>query len=392
VAKTIDDIANTINAGSVILEWEHNISLVTENILIAIKILDEMIESGLVSPSVDKAKKMMPVLQKLFHFSSKVDSIFGSLTDDKGNLVQGATPFTKQIILEILATHKIDYTKFNYFYVDSGGKPQLVQRDGQPSRSIAVDFQEGIPTYTELLGADGIIGRWGLPDVNGAKGNLSADISNLVRALTQENFEEAVKKVDALLAIVESRASNSFVTSAALRALGLPDDNPAKKSQKKVPIKDINLSMGSVKTYKKTSIKKAGKVPRIKTPKSEVLNKTVNFNGPSRTMGPTGGLLGLLNANISEEVKKLMTGGRLRNRTGRFANSVVITKANSRNIYVDYMHNPFNYDIFRKGEAGKTPWNSGNRDPVDLISLAVRNILTRNKSKFAQSVSIGKIT
>ena len=88
----------------------------------------------------------------------------------------------------------------------------------------------------------------------------------------------------------------------------------------------------------------------------------------------------LLNLTLQESVKELMgSGGRLTNRTGRFADSVevdqiTLNQNNNMSLHFKYMFHP--YSVFDK-LIGKAPWATPQRDPRALISQAIRNSLKK---------------
>lgn len=87
-------------------------------------------------------------------------------------------------------------------------------------------------------------------------------------------------------------------------------------------------------------------------------------------------LIGMLNRELPETVRKNMKYPALENRTGRFANSVKIVDINSTpqgfpSIGYTYQKQP--YAVFEEG-AGQAPWADGDRDPRELIDRSIREI------------------
>ena len=80
-------------------------------------------------------------------------------------------------------------------------------------------------------------------------------------------------------------------------------------------------------------------------------------------------LVALLNAKVSDEIRKRMTYPRLQYRSGRFADSVQVIAASKGLITYKYQRSP--YQVFESG-VGKSPWNTPERDPRTLIDESIR--------------------
>lgn len=86
-------------------------------------------------------------------------------------------------------------------------------------------------------------------------------------------------------------------------------------------------------------------------------------------------LLGILNKQLPETVRKNMQEPSLVNRSGRFAQSVKVTEVTQTakgypSIGYTYRKNP--YQVFENGSSGN--WANGQRDPRDLIDKSIREI------------------
>jgi hypothetical protein len=86
-------------------------------------------------------------------------------------------------------------------------------------------------------------------------------------------------------------------------------------------------------------------------------------------------LIGLLNKQLPDTIRKNMREPGLVNRTGRFAESVQVTDITQTpkgypSIGYTYRKNP--YKVFEEGSSGN--WSNGDRDPRDLIDKSIREI------------------
>jgi hypothetical protein len=86
-------------------------------------------------------------------------------------------------------------------------------------------------------------------------------------------------------------------------------------------------------------------------------------------------LIGLLNKQLPDTVRKNMREPGLVNRTGRFAESaqvtdIIQTPKGYPSIGYTYRKNP--YKVFEEGSSGN--WSNGDRDPRDLIDKSIREI------------------
>jgi len=87
-------------------------------------------------------------------------------------------------------------------------------------------------------------------------------------------------------------------------------------------------------------------------------------------------LIGVLNKELPNTVRKNMRAPALENQSGRFAESVKVTditttKKGFPSIGYTYAKNP--YQVFEDG-SGKPPWADGDRDPRVLIDKSIREI------------------
>ena len=108
--------------------------------------------------------------------------------------------------------------------------------------------------------------------------------------------------------------------------------------------------------------------------KRAVAAKAKRIKKRSAAMQPLQ-LIGLINKELPDTVRKNMRSPALVNRTGRFAESVQVTDIVKTpkgfpSIGYTYQRNP--YQVFEDGSSGN--WANGNRDPRDLIDKSIREI------------------
>jgi hypothetical protein len=151
--------------------------------------------------------------------------------------------------------------------------------------------------------------------------------------------------------------------------------------------KSIILEAAKSKAYRGPKPKKVDRsnnsvstslTSKTKVSKSKDTLGIQGIRGPSRAQAtkPQGSaldLVTLINAKLTEEVRKRMTYPRLENRTGRFASSVQVTDVIQTaggfpSIGYTYMRNP--YETFEPGRKQ----GSLDRDPKRLINESIRAI------------------
>jgi hypothetical protein len=133
---------------------------------------------------------------------------------------------------------------------------------------------------------------------------------------------------------------------------------PAGRKKKKVS----KQSKGKSKVSSKGSRKRAGPLTRT--------NRT-----KTAAMQPLH-LIGLINKELPDRVRKNMQLPGLQNQTGRFAESVRLTDINQTSQgfpSIGYTYQKSPYQVFEDG-AGSSPWANGQRDPRKLIDRSIREI------------------
>ena len=377
-------------ATHLVIQWEHLVSLATYNIVAAANMAKQISLIKMPEhPEVIYATRVFPILERIAKVSMNVDSLFTALSDPTTGALLNNTgdPLTNAAIMYILTSVPIDYTDFNWVQMD--GDSVIVKTGVKRVKELVISGGE--LKYDDML-LNGMVGIWGPKESNLAKGAVSKMLLAIAKTALTGDLTKALSDISALEYQAKKPGSDSFITSLAIASglgnLGV-EPNSAKAKTKTITVKG-----GRLNTPKKPTTptvvptrKKHGNTGDIKTKVRKSSARIVVSGSQSTPTIRSESLVNLINANLSSEIQALMIRPRLEKRTGRFADSAKVTSASSKRILVEYMSNP--YDIFSK-DRGASPWNTRSRDPVDLISLAVRSILAKNHKKYAKSVSIGR--
>ena len=142
--------------------------------------------------------------------------------------------------------------------------------------------------------------------------------------------------------------------------------------------KNIKVSTPSVKMSTKTKSKGTGSKTgsNVAVTAATIRQRKKKAQSKSSAAAQPLQLIGLINQKLPETVRKNMDSPSLQNRTGRFADSVVVTDIVQTpkgypSIGYSYQRDP--YQVFEDG-IGAPPWANGNRDPRDLIDKSIREI------------------
>ena len=154
------------------------------------------------------------------------------------------------------------------------------------------------------------------------------------------------------------------------------------EGKKKLKTKRANKSAKLSTKTNSSTVQKAKKVvaPIKKGNLKRAARKKVN---PNAAFSPLA-MIGMLNKQLPDTVRKNMKSPQLVNRTGRFADSVKITEvAETPQGYPSfgYTYRKDPYQVFEEG-MGSAPWANGERDPRELIEGSIREI--------AQQMAIGR--
>ncbi len=136
-------------------------------------------------------------------------------------------------------------------------------------------------------------------------------------------------------------------------------------------------------TKTKSSIVQKAKKVSAPVKKGRPRKGKKNKVNPNQLFSPLA-MIGMLNKQLPDTVRKNMQSPQLVNRTGRFADSVKITEVTQTpqgfpSFGYTYRKDP--YQVFEDG-VGAAPWANGNRDPRELIEGSIREI--------AQQMAIGR--
>ena len=242
--------------------------------------------------------------------------------------------------------HKVD---LNYLL-------EQVEKTASKKRKYTVDYKADVDLLT---GVKGVIELEYEPiSLNQPKGKISAFIGELFKDLIEgesKKVTEFFNNID----ISNLRGSPTLpidVLDILTEELD-PKKRPKKRKRGRKPSTG-NLKDSSYKSYKK---KKLRSVKQKKTRKSPAME-------PLR-------LIGLINKELPNTVRKNMQSPALVNRTGRFAESVrltdvVQTPKGYPSFGYTYQRNP--YQVFEEGSSGN--WSNGERDPRELIDKSIREI------------------
>lgn len=204
-------------------------------------------------------------------------------------------------------------------------------------------------------------------DQSKTRNNAQSNVESNMRKDFQKVIMEVLDKVD--FANLETSPS---VPKIAIAKIG----KGAKKSGLKT---NINTAIADItyNTVSNTSIK--GKL--LTTTISENLSSSMKFNfvqaNKAQKKQNWSYLIPIINSRLASQVQKNMKSPRLVNRTGRFANSVSVTgvvetQQGYPSFIFDYERDPYN--VFDP-VVGRSPWNTPERNPRNLINLSIREIM-----------------
>lgn len=157
-----------------------------------------------------------------------------------------------------------------------------------------------------------------------------------------------------------------------------------KKELRKKALKPFKKVKNATVVEKETTVIKESATQPVKKPvkrkiretkgKRAVAAKAKRVKKHSAAMQPLQ-LIGLINKQLPDTVRKNMREPALVNRSGRFADSVEITDITKTpkgfpSIGYTYARNP--YEVFEMGSSGN--WSSPERDPRQLIDKSIREI------------------
>lgn len=183
---------------------------------------------------------------------------------------------------------------------------------------------------------------------------LRRELTNAVNSEDWFNFKGSPSAVDMVVGKLHAAAQEAG----------------AKKVNRKA-VSSLKQSKVSYEVDKKVS----GKITKERS--KESLKAKAVTSRVETTPANWSSVVGIINAKLNETVVKYMVFPRLQNRTGTFASSVRVngvetTKDGYPSFIVDYSRTP--YGVFDR-YTGAQPWNTPERDPKSLITLAIRDIV-----------------
>lgn len=210
---------------------------------------------------------------------------------------------------------------------------------------------------------------------NRKAGFLSAD----KKRLFQKQLRKAINRLDDKNPIKGLKGSDSIQEFKAKQAEYAAVSQYAKVKGGKVTPKPKKPKATKRKAVaskgQKTSTKTNSSIAKARVPKAKGLKR----RKATRRQGPASSplqLIGLINKELPQTVRKNMKAPFLENRTGRFSESVKVTDViqtpkGHPSIGYTYQKNP--YQVFEMGE-GDSRWATPERDPRVLIDRSIREI------------------
>lgn len=309
-------------------------------------------------------------IQVIAKVAKNVDSIFSNWVDSD-ELITGVD------IVEFIENNTIEadvnfLTKVN----------NKVTRSGE-IKSIKQTIEIGTNVRAKASGQlEGIME----PDkVNNVKAILLKRLKNLMikqleQFLSGDLLEELAEKQ--VLALVIKKRSDSPLDALIKSIFPGIKIKRGKRTSTSRPEK-VNISTMKAKPFRlkqKTSVIQPTRIKEKPGKEKVTGSRTIRTDSDSPSAKKVKNdinLIGAVNAEVGEEVKKLMVSPRLVYRTGRFASSVKIITLTGKEVTFVYQRNP--YSVFDKDEA---------RRPYDIISEAITNILRRYDRSYAATAEI----
>lgn len=196
----------------------------------------------------------------------------------------------------------------------------------------------------------------------GVREELIKELGKFVRTRPAEEWVNQEASDSIVRAISKTVMQEALKTGASVsdRALLQPINTTPSKSSKKI--------------IRKRKIKVPTQAMRVKLKPSPALKR----KPPTADVSYIS-LMNFINKRLPEQVRSNMVAPRLRNRTGRFAEStrvVDVTPTAQGFPSIGYTYQKAPYDIFDR-QKGRQPWNKPGRDPKALVDLSVRQLATQ---------------
>lgn len=327
------------------------------------------------SPSYAAFKNMVNTLGIILEVSDTVDSVLENIYSPD---VEGLT--RKDLLNIIESLSKDDTTVENlHIYTKRNG---LVDRGTKVSRTIeiGIDDKKQTKEIVALMERKRFNAR--------VKGFISQYLLREIRKQAREGFikefttESFIQKM-----IQDISGSDTLIGAATKQVFNIKIDKGTSKVENvKIKLKKNNVVLNKISSkpmpkksstpiYRATKKKKSAPSSSKKIVKSNKVNPTVSKAASDRN---SLDIVGIVNSQVQEVLLGNMTHPALRNRSGRFRDSVKALSLNNNELSYTYMRNP--YEVFSSAN-GKSPWNTPPRDPEQLIERSINTILRKYKKK-----------
>ena len=250
---------------------------------------------------------------------------------------------------KLIDENDIDKVDLNYLL-------NKVYEASSRKRDISVDYKADIDILTGVSGVLEV--EYELIGLNQEKGKIAAFLGELFKDLIQEEgkrIEKFFENID-ITGLKGSPTLEEDILDAVTEAI-----DPKKKKKKR---KRGSSAKNSIAKAASTRVTKK----KLKRVRSSNIKKGVS-SSPLR-------LIGVINKELPNTVRKNMQEPGLQSRTGRFAESVKLTDVVQTpqgfpSFGYTYQKNP--YQVFEMGR-GQAPWASPERDPRKVIDRSIREI------------------
>tara|TARA_R100000951_G_scaffold90745_2_gene79056 strand:- start:687 stop:1979 length:1293 start_codon:yes stop_codon:yes gene_type:complete len=307
--------------------------------------------------------KLIPELQENYQLGHKDISIL------RGNIslvlqkMSAKDPRRKELLALYLIVSEID--KMDKIQgTGQENKLQLIEKlksIAETAPDVSIDWKKDADLMKGLSGTIHLEAEH--EELNQFKGRLSSWVGGVFSEVIKGNTE-AFKKNFEGVDILNLQGSPTILQDIEKQFVETLDPSKKRKKPKKTSTK---------KTVKSKSAK-VSKVSRKKLKKPRT-RATAGRGAASQPLH----LIGLINKELPNTVRKNMGAPGLENQTGRFAASVEVTDVVQTpkgfpSFGYTYQKNP--YQVFEEG-IGTPPWADGNRDPRELIDRSIREIAAK---------------
>jgi len=233
---------------------------------------------------------------------------------------------------------------------------EQVRKTASAERNYTIEYQADVDLLSGINGSIELEYEFG--PLNQEKGKVSAFIGELFKDLIQEEnkrVEKFFENID-ITGLKGSPTLEEDILDAVTEAI-----DPKKKKKKR---KRGSSAKNSIAKAASTRVTKK----KLKRVRSSNIKKGVS-SSPLR-------LIGVINKELPNTVRKNMQAPGLENQTGRFAESVKLTDVIQTpkgypSFGYTYQKNP--YQVFEMG-TGQAPWATPERDPRKVIDRSIREI------------------